>query len=70
MLATDELSVRGIIKSSNVEVTCTTDDPIDNLEYHKAIKEDKSFTVKVIPAFRPDKAVNINDENLPHILSL
>jgi glucuronate isomerase len=63
LLATDELSVRGIIKSSNVEVICTTDDPIDNLEYHKAIKEDKSFTVKVIPAFRPDKAVNINDEN-------
>lgn len=53
------MSVRNIIKQSNVEIICTTDDPIDTLEWHKAIAEDKSFDVKVLPAFRPDKAMNI-----------
>jgi glucuronate isomerase len=33
---------------------------VDNLEYHRAIREDKSFPVKVLPAFRPDKALNIH----------
>lgn len=71
LLSTDELSVRGIIKKSNVEVICTTDDPIDTLEYHKILKEDTSFPVKVIPAFRPDKALNIsNDEFKEYISSL
>lgn len=39
---------------------CTTDDPIDDLKWHKLIKEDDSFDVQVLPAWRPDKAVNIN----------
>lgn len=60
MLQKDELSARGIILSSNVDTICTTDDPVDTLEYHKAIKKDSSFPVKVYPAFRPDKALNIN----------
>ena len=55
MLKSDDLSARGLILKSNVEVICTTDDPVDNLEYHRAIREDKSFPVKVLPAFRPDK---------------
>lgn len=54
-----EMSVRNIIKKSNVEVICTTDDPIDSLEWHKKIAEDSSFDVKVLPAWRPDKAMNI-----------
>ena len=54
-----EMSVRNIIKNSNVEVICTTDDPIDSLEWHKKIAEDSSFDVKVLPAWRPDKAMNI-----------
>ncbi|BCJ95135.1 uronate isomerase [Anaerocolumna cellulosilytica] len=58
-LKTSALSVRSIIKSSNVETICTTDDPIDSLEWHSKIKEDTSFDVKVLPAFRPDKAMNI-----------
>lgn len=53
-LKKDEYSVRGIIKMSNVETICTTDNPYDTLEYHKAIKELKDFDTKVIPAFRPD----------------
>ena len=57
-----DFRVRELIKKSNVKVICTTDDPIDSLEYHLAIKEDKSFDVKVLPAFRPDKALGINKE--------
>lgn len=59
-LASPELSVRGIIETSNVKLICTTDDPIDSLEYHTAIKNDPTCKVKVLPAFRPDKAVNID----------
>lgn len=53
-LAKEEFRVKGIIAKSNVEVICTTDNPYDDLRYHKIIKEDKSFQTKVIPAFRPD----------------
>lgn len=55
----EQLSARELIKTSNVRVICTTDDPADTLEYHKAIKEDESFSVKVLPTFRPDKSINI-----------
>lgn len=53
------LSVRKIIGQSNVKLICTTDDPSDDLRWHKAIREDPSCTVKVLPAWRPDKFVNI-----------
>lgn len=59
-LVSPELSVRGIIETSNVKLICTTDDPIDSLEYHVAIKNDPTCKVKVLPAFRPDKAVNVD----------
>lgn len=58
----ENLTVRDIIKKSNVKLLCTTDDPTDTLEYHKAIAEDKTFDVKVLPAFRPDKSFNIEKE--------
>ena len=54
-----DFSTRGIIKQFNVEVVCTTDDPIDNLSYHQQLKKDKSFPVRVLPAFRADMAMNI-----------
>lgn len=54
------MSVRNLIKKANVTLICTTDDPIDDLKWHKLIKEDDSFDVQVLPAWRPDKAVNIN----------
>lgn len=52
--------VKDLIRKSNVDVICTTDDPIDSLEYHQKIKEDKDFKVRVLPAFRPDKGVEIS----------
>ncbi|MGN0573462.1 MAG: glucuronate isomerase [Acutalibacteraceae bacterium] len=51
---------RELIEKSNVSHLCTTDDPADSLEYHKLIAEDKSFKCKVLPAFRPDKALGID----------
>ena len=54
--------VRDLIKKSNVETICTTDDPTDTLEYHIKLKEDESFDVKVLPTFRPDKGMEINAE--------
>ncbi|MDR1511348.1 MAG: glucuronate isomerase [Endomicrobium sp.] len=53
------MSAREIIKQSGVKAICTTDDPIDALEWHQKIKKDKAFDVKIIPAWRPDKALNI-----------
>ncbi len=63
------LSVRGIIKQSNVRLICTTDDPIDSLEWHKKIAEDKDFDVKVLPAWRPDKAMNLEKPDYPDYIS-
>ena len=59
-LAEDDMSARGIIRKSNVTHICTTDDPIDSLEWHKEMYDDPAWDVKVLPAFRPDKAININ----------
>lgn len=58
-LAEDNMTVRGLIRQSGVEVICTTDDPVDSLEWHKLIAADTSFETKVYPAWRPDKAMNI-----------
>lgn len=53
------MSVRNLIRQSNVTLICTTDDPLDSLEWHREIAEDSSFDVKVLPAWRPDKAMNL-----------
>lgn len=53
------MSVRNLIKQSGVTLIGTTDDPIDSLEWHKAIAEDTTFDVQVVPSWRPDKAMNI-----------
>lgn len=50
------------IKKSNVEIISTTEDPIDDLKYHKLMKKDKNFDVKVISAFRPDLAMFVEDD--------
>ena len=53
------MSVRNLIKQSNVKLIFTTDDPVDSLEWHKVLSADDTFDVKVLPAWRPDKAMNI-----------
>jgi glucuronate isomerase len=52
-------SVRGLVERMNVRVICTTDDPIDSLEYHQAIVKSR-WKVKVFPAFRPDCALRVD----------
>lgn len=59
-LLEENMSVRGIIKQSNVAFIGTTDDPIDSLEYHRLLAKDGSFKTIVAPSFRPDKALNID----------
>ena len=53
------MSARKLIEMSNVTLVCTTDDPADTLEWHKKIAADPTFTVQVLPAWRPDKAMNL-----------
>ena len=66
-IAEGGFTARQLIQNSNVEVLCTTDDPADTLAPHKAIRE-SGYGVRVLPAFRPDKAINIHkDTFLPYI---
>ncbi|MGM9624631.1 MAG: glucuronate isomerase, partial [Eubacteriales bacterium] len=55
ILERPDMSARSIIRNSGVRLLCTTDDPIDDLRYHKQLAADDSYDVKVLPAFRPDK---------------
>ena len=64
-LAKDEYSAQNLIKRSNVAIICTTDDPLDTLEYHEQLVD---FETKILPTFRPDKAVEIGKETfVPYI---
>ncbi|MGN0404481.1 MAG: glucuronate isomerase [Bariatricus sp.] len=58
-LQEDGMSTRNLIRQSNVTLVCTTDDPVDSLEWHEKIAADESFEVQVLPAWRPDKAMNL-----------
>ena len=60
-LHTPEFSVRNLLRMQNVSVLCTTDDPADDLEWHRKLRED-GFEIKVLPSFRPEKAVGIEKE--------
>ncbi len=57
-----DMSARGLIDRSNVKLVATTDDPVDSLEWHQKIKDDPTCKVKVVPAWRPDKAMNLEKE--------
>jgi glucuronate isomerase len=61
MLQGDDFSTRGLLKKMRVRVVCTTDDPLDSLEHHQRLRDDPTFRVKVLPAFRPDQAMAIDD---------
>ena len=55
-----EYTARGFMRRYNVECVCTTDDPIDDLRYHKQTRE-SGFEIKMIPAWRPDKAMAVDN---------
>jgi glucuronate isomerase len=63
MLRSNDFSVRKLLEKMNIQVLCTTDDPIDSLEYHEQIRADH-WKIHVLPAFRPDKAMNVDDVNV------
>ncbi len=60
MLQTPQFSVRNILRKMNVRLICTTEDPLDSLEHHKKIRED-GFEIKVHTAWRPDRAMAVED---------
>lgn len=59
LLQTKDYSVRGLLKKMNVQLVCTTDDPVDDLHWHQQILDDE-FSISVLPAFRPDMAMNVS----------
>ncbi len=63
LLQTPEYSVRNLLRKMKVKLVCTTDDPVDSLEHHKKIKED-GFEIPILPAFRPDQAMNVSQPAL------
>jgi len=64
MLQSKDFSVKNLLRKANVKLICTTEDPLDSLEYHRALKKD-GFEVSVHTTFRPDKAMNL--DNLPEL---
>lgn len=58
-LRSQEMRVRNLIRKSNVALLCTTDDPADDLRYHSSLRADPSFSVQVLPAWRPDRALHL-----------
>lgn len=60
LLQTNEFSVRNLLRKMNVKLVCTTDDPVDSLEHHTRLKAD-GFEIPILPAFRPDQAMNVAD---------
>jgi len=59
-LQTKEYSVRNLLRKMNVRAVCTTDDPVDSLEYHLKLKQD-GFEIPILPAWRPDNAMNVDN---------
>jgi glucuronate isomerase len=59
-LQTPEYSVRNLLRRMNVKVVGTTDDPTDSLEHHQRLREE-GFDIRILPSFRPDKAMNVDD---------
>ena len=67
-LQAPEFSVRNLLRKMNVKLVCTTDDPVDTLEHHKKLQQDE-FEIPILPAFRPDNAMNVTDpENFNNYL--
>jgi len=58
-LASPGFSCRGIMRRMNVALVCTTDDPADTLEHHRAVADDGSFDIQVLPTWRPDRAMAV-----------
>ncbi len=69
VLHQDDMSARNIIRKSGVTLICTTDDPADSLEWHDRIAADDTFDVQVLPAWRPDRAMNLEKPDYAEYLA-
>lgn len=69
LLKTPEYSIRNLLKMQNVEVLCTTDDPIDDLKWHKKLAEE-GFEIQVLPTFRPGRALDIEKNDFANYIAL
>jgi glucuronate isomerase len=61
LLATPEFSARGLMTQANVKMVCTTDDPIHDLSHHKKVAADTSFKSAMLPTWRPDRAMAVEN---------
>lgn len=59
LLSQKEFSARGLLRQWNVVVLCTTDDPADSLEYHRRLSQEKNLNIRILPGFRPDRALAV-----------
>jgi glucuronate isomerase len=66
-LSLPEFSCRGLLKQMNVALVCTTDEPTDDLKYHAQLASDTSFPIRVLPTFRPDRAMTLVNPESFHL---
>lgn len=69
ILSENEMTATWFLKKSKVELVCTTDDPVDDLKWHKKIAESKITNTRVLPTFRPDRAVEIGKVDFADYIS-
>lgn len=69
LIATPDYSTRNLLRKMNVQVVCTTDDPADDLKYHRQLAED-NFEIQILPTFRPDGLLNIENEGFVEYLEV
>ena len=69
LISTPAFSTRNLLRKMNVKVVCTTDDPADDLKFHKQIAEE-NFEVQILPTFRPDSLLGIEGEDFNDYLRL
>ena len=62
-LQSPEFSVKNLLRKMNVRLVCTTDDPVDSLIHHQQLKSE-GFEIRVLPAFRPDVVMNVDDPSM------
>lgn len=69
LISTPEYSTRNLLRKMNVQVVCTTDDPADDLNYHRQIAED-NFEIQILPTFRPDNLLGVEEEGFKGYLEV
>jgi glucuronate isomerase len=69
LLQTKDYSVRNLLRMQHVETLCTTDDPADDLKWHRLLKQD-GFEIQVLPTFRPERALGIEKNDFPGYIRL